>query len=68
MTHKLAWAEVLEGYLRRDPDGVAGGGGPPDHQVEVDGDPEDASDEGHREVFSLWNKTQKWQFSASTFE
>ena len=33
-------------HLRRDPEGLSGHRGPPDHQVGEDGDPENAADEG----------------------
>ena len=45
-----------DGYLGRDADGLAGDGGPPDHQVGVQGDPDDASEEGYGEELSCWKR------------
>jgi len=39
-------------HLGRDADGLACDGGPPDHQVGVQGDPDDASEEGYGEELS----------------
>ena len=55
-------------HLRGDSDGVAGDGGPPDHQVGVEGDPDDRPKEGDWEELPSWKRESvscerfQWEF------
>ena len=53
-------------HLWGDSDGVASNGGPPDHQVGVEGDPDDRPKEGDREELPSWKRENENAFNENS--